>query len=87
MISSKERIKLKEFLPYRYTIAVLKICKEMKCSMPKGGEITAQDIRNTLNGREHLCIEDAIYTVVEINQKENERLQKKRDKILNYEKK
>ncbi len=44
--------------------------------MPRGGKITAQDIRNTLNGREHLLIEDAIYAVVKKN----------REKEKNYKK-
>ena len=54
--------------------------------MPRGGSITAQDIRNTLNGRENLLIEDAIYSVVKMNKEIYEKMQKKRDNILKSEK-
>jgi hypothetical protein len=54
--------------------------------MPRGGKITAQDIRNTLNGREHLLIEDAIYTFVERKKKEVELLKEKRNNILQNKK-
>ena len=54
--------------------------------MPRGGKITKQDVRNTLNGRENLLIEDAIYTLVEINKKKFVELQEKRRKILNSNK-
>jgi len=53
--------------------------------MPRGGKITAQDIRNTLNGREHLLIEDAIYTVVKENRERAKKLQEIRDEILRIE--
>ena len=82
LISSSEKIKLKFFLPYKYTIAVLKICEENNYKMPRGGKITAQDIRNTLNGREHLLIEDAIYTVVKENREKAKKIQERRDEIL-----
>ncbi|HHC80180.1 MAG TPA: hypothetical protein ENK46_09885 [Flavobacteriia bacterium] len=86
MISSNEKIKLKSFLSYGYTSEVLKICEERNYTMPRGGKITAQDIRNTLNGREHLLIEDAIYTFVERKKKEIELLQEKRNNILKNKK-
>ena len=82
MIRSNEKINLKLFLPYGYTNHVLKICDELGYTMPRGGKITAQDIRNTLNGRENLVIEDAIYRLVEINKKEFVRLQQIRREIL-----
>ena len=82
MISSKERIKLKIFLPYGYTVAVLKICKEENYTMPRGGKIKTQDIRNTLNGREHLLIEDAIYTVAQLNRDKIQKLQRKRESFF-----
>ena len=86
LISSDERNKLKLYLPYKYTIDVLKICEIENYTMPRGGKVTAQDIRNTLNGREHFLIEEAIFAVAEINKKKIEKLQAKRNKILNTKK-
>ena len=82
MISSNERNKLKLYLPYKYTIDVLKICEEENYTMPRGGRVTAQDIRNTLNGREHFFIEEAIFKVAKINKEKKEKLRKERDNIL-----
>jgi len=82
LISSNERNKLKLYLPYKYTIDVLKICEEENYTMPRGGRVTAQDIRNTLNGREHFFIEEAIFKVAKINKEKKEKLRKERDNIL-----
>ncbi len=82
MIRSNEKIKLKLFLPYGYTVEVLKVCEERNYTMPRGGKITAQDVRNTLNGRENLLIEEAIYVVAKINKEIYTKMKEKRDSIL-----